>query len=113
MLAKLLVATVIVVVRRIGAVDLLNAIEDKSYYVFAPKKSNGILNGLCGRRSCPGYQQAAIYVLPECDGITQWKNGRRIDYNPVKLRRQLLKEGGEFLWLQQFCRTTYGQLTRR
>ena len=51
-----------------------------------PKQCNGILNGLCGRRSCLGYQQAAIYVLPKCDGITQWKNGRRIDYNPVKLR---------------------------
>ena len=113
MLAKLLVATVIVVVRRIGAVDLLNAIKDKTYYVFAAKKCNCILDGLCRGGSCSGYHQAAIYVLSKCYGITQRKNGRRIDYNPVELRRELLKESSEFLRLQQFCRTAYGELTRR
>ena len=57
--------------------------------------------------------KAAIYVLSKRYGITQRKNGRRIDYNPVELRRELLKESREFLRLQQFCRTAYGELTRR
>ena len=102
-----LVATLILVIGGIRMLKLLNAIKNKAYYMSSPKKCNCVLNSLFRGRACPGDQQAAIHMLSICYGITQGKNGRRIDYNPVELRRELLKERRKLLRLQQFCRTTY------
>ena len=78
-----------------------------------PRSAIASSTAFAGVDSRPGHQQAAIHVLPKCYGITQRKNGRRIDHNPIELRRELLKKSSEFLRLQQFCRTTDAYLTRR
>jgi hypothetical protein len=51
-------------------------------------------------------------MLSKRYGITQRKNGRGVNHDPIELRRELLKEGSQFLRLQQFRRTTDGELPR-
>ena len=61
--------------------------------MFTAKQSNGVLDMFRGCGACFGYHQCPVNVpLQKRYGVTQREDRWRIDYNPVELGCELLKQ---------------------